>query len=391
MSIDHEAAALSGGTEERTEQERDAVRGSLFGGAVGDALGYPVEFLSWGSIRSRYGEEGIQAYSLDRRTGLAVISDDTQMMLFTVCGLLQAQTRMRLGEENASYRDHVRRAYLDWYGTQSGHMPKDGSVSWILTRRELFALRAPGNTCMSALENGGLGTLEKPYNNSKGCGTVMRTAPLGLLGPRMDEKGQRDLGRAAAEIAAITHGHPMADLSCTYLSQLIRLAAYRRELGLREACEQALAFTGELFGDDPSIDELHALTDRALTLTENNASDVDNIHSLGGGWRADDALAIGLYCAVKYERDFNKAITVSVNHSGDSDSTGIIVGNILGARLGYEALDEKWKRSLEMGDLILELADDLAQGCPAGEPDAVWKKKYAFSAPFQNGRFVEAD
>ena len=63
---------------------------------------------------------------------------------------------------------------------------------------------------------------------------------------------------------------------------------------------------------------------------------------------------------MKYQNDLSKALIVSVNHSGDSDSTGEVTGNILGALHGYSAIDEKWKKGLELSDLILDTADRLA-------------------------------
>ncbi|MBR3024535.1 MAG: ADP-ribosylglycohydrolase family protein [Oscillospiraceae bacterium] len=44
---------------------------------------------------------------------------------------------------------------------------------------------------------------------------------------------------------------------------------------------------------------------------------------------------------------------------GDSDSTGAVCGNILGAYLGYDAIPQKYKDNLELHDLILQLSDDL--------------------------------
>lgn len=89
---------------------------------------------------------------------------------------------------------------------------------------------------------------------------------------------------------------------------------------------------------------------------------VEAIELIGGGWVGDEALAIALYCAAKYFDDFEKAMIAAVNHSGDSDSTGAITGNILGAVLGYEALPDFYKKDLELHDVILAVADDLWEG-----------------------------
>ena len=73
-------------------------------------------------------------------------------------------------------------------------------------------------------------------------------------------------------------------------------------------------------------------------------------------------MAIALYCVAKHFDDFEKAIVASVNHAGDTDSTGAITGNILGAAIGYKALPEFYKKDLELHDVTLEIADDLYDG-----------------------------
>ena len=52
----------------------------------------------------------------------------------------------------------------------------------------------------------------------------------------------------------------------------------------------------------------------------------------------------------------------AVNHGGDSDSTGAITGNILGAAIGYEAIPQFFLDDLELRDVILHMADDLYRG-----------------------------
>lgn len=69
----------------------DKYRGCIIGGAVGDALGFAVEFMQDETIFQKYGESGITEYELIN--GVAQISDDTQMTLFTANGLLLGTTR----------------------------------------------------------------------------------------------------------------------------------------------------------------------------------------------------------------------------------------------------------------------------------------------------------
>jgi len=87
----HEQREMVRGWKERTLHTR--IRGCLLGGAVGDALGWPVEFMKIDEIRRRYGPDGIREYDPSAPGGLGAITDDTQMTLFTAEGILRSTTR----------------------------------------------------------------------------------------------------------------------------------------------------------------------------------------------------------------------------------------------------------------------------------------------------------
>jgi ADP-ribosylglycohydrolase len=115
-----------------------------------------------------------------------------------------------------------------------------------------------------------------------------------------------------------------------------------------------------LYGKSDLWEDLEALIDKAVSLAGNEGSDESNIKKLGEGWVAEEALAIALYCALRYENDFSACLIASVNHDGDSDSTGAVAGNILGALIGYDRIDEKWKKNLQFHKLLLHFADECA-------------------------------
>ena len=363
----------------------DRIRGCLIGGAAGDALGYPVEFMSAGHIFAEYGPSGIQAYECDRKSGKALISDDTQMTLFTAAGLLAWRTRAAENAAPEGAAAYVAAAYQDWLRTQTepwqGAPPAGPSVSWLADVPELYSRRAPGNTCLAALiaqrKGDGFGTVEAPPNNSSGCGGVMRVAPMGLLAlPRV---GIGDVDRTGAAMAAVTHGHPMGYLPAAVLTHIVsRLVYPETEQTLKEIVTEARDAVVALYPETPFAAKLAEMIDHAIRLAENDRRDVDNIRLLGEGWVGDEALVIALYCALRYPDDFSAGLIASVNHSGDSDSTGAILGNILGAKLGYAAIDEQWKTDLELADVILTVADDLSRaGQESGlADDAAWARKY---------------
>lgn len=378
-----------------TEKSLDMIKGSLFGGAVGDALGYTVEFWSEEQIFDMFGCKGITSYRFDRRSGKALISDDTQMTLFTANGLLVGNTRGAMRGIAGDPRVYVEKAYQDWLKTQQSSMEEvnryeryspEGGNSWLLDVPELYALRAPGNTCLSALREGSKGILDyikHPVNHSKGCGGIMRVAPLALK-YRLKENYYgtiQELDREGAQLAAITHGHSLGYMPAAVLTHVLaRIVSESGKVDLKEVIIEARDTAKEIFAGDIHLEELVRIIDLAIELSENGESDLANIHLLGEGWVAEETLGISLYCALKYQNDFSAGIIASVNHKGDSDSTGAVTGNILGALLGYEAIEDKWKENLELSDVILEMAEDLCHGCQMSEyssyQDPAWISKY---------------
>lgn len=372
-------------TEEAPEAEEvprdpllDKIQGCLLGGAAGDALGYAIEFDSENRIFQEYGPEGITAYALTE--GKALISDDTQMTLFTANGLLHGYTHCMekgIGHPLTS----VHHAYRGWLRTQKGpFVPtedlEEKGYCWLSDVPELFAPRAPGNTCLSALY-GQTGTIEQPCNNSKGCGGVMRVAPAALI--QGTDRNFFQIDREAADIAAITHGHPLGYISASALCHIIsRLVSPETTGDLKMYVMEAAAAIQAIFPGTDSA-EMSDLLLKAMLLSENGKPDLENIHQLGEGWVGDEALAIAVYCSLRHKDDFSSGIIAAVNHRGDSDSTGAITGNILGALHGLGAIDRKWKQNLELSDVILEIGEDLFLGVDPekhsiSDPD--WVRKY---------------
>lgn len=206
---------------------RDKIRGCLIGGAVGDALGYPVEFLSWRDIQARYGREGIQSYDPDMETGCALISDDTQMTMFTANGLLVRDTRGHLRGIAGPAYCYVYDSYQDWLLTQTQQPRGEENHSWLLDIPERHSRRAPGGTCLSALSSKRCGTIDEPINGSKGCGGVMRVAPVGLFfAPDSGGFRREDIDRTGAEAAAITHGHSLGYIPAAVLTHIVNVGVY---------------------------------------------------------------------------------------------------------------------------------------------------------------------
>lgn len=358
------------GAKSRFWKEEDAelqnrIRGSLTGGAAGDALGYAVEFMGENELFGKYGKGGIRAYSLDSVSKKALISDDTQMTLFAAEAIIKWLSAQANGGADDSLRSYALQSHLDWLDTQESIFERAGKQFFphgLMAERRMFACRAPGITCLSALhkrrnqKQTADSFIADKINNSKGCGGVMRVAPVGML-----KYGEiRQIDNEGAEFAAITHSHSLGYMPAALLTHIIHSILYS-DAGntLQDIVEDALDAVAGLFRDDAHIGELVEIIRLAIELSDNDARDLDNIHRLGEGWVAEEALAIAIYCCLRYPYDFSQCIITAVNHKGDSDSTGAIAGNIIGAYLGYDEIEEKWKEDLELSDVILGVADHL--------------------------------
>ena len=305
----------------------------LLGGAIGDALGYRVEFQRWPDIEREYGAAGIR---LENASGTLIVSDDTQMTLFTLEGLTRAPSGDRIIDE-------VREAYLDWLGTQARRGDGRESRGQLAVHPALRQSQAPGNTCLSALRLGGQGTVVQPINDSKGCGGVMRTAPLGFLPETVTDT---DVFRFGAEAAALTHGHPDGYLPAGAMAVLVRDAL--NGVAWDASVTKVLGLVRASSASEGTAAALEAALNASAPASR------DQVRALGEGWVGEEALAIGVYAA-RVSRSFAESIELAANHDGDSDSTASIAGQLWGARHGLLAMPKDAACRLDALGPLLEV------------------------------------
>jgi len=334
----------------------DKSRACLILGALGDALGAPVEFMKYNEIVSKYGDtpntiKGIQM--LDDAYGKkGAITDDTQMTLFAADGLIAAFKRGAERGILGEYWSYTAMSYMKWLETQGQKNPNYPNLDW--GSQELFeavkaqGLRGPGNTCVSSLR-----AMKKPaepaQNDSKGCGTVMRVTPIGIFfGNLIKDTSKDELQKVYDEgvrDAAITHGHETAQHASGLLAVIVALVLHG------EALEKAIRIALDDFGTQDVTD----LCEKAIQLA-NESPSVDNLQKLGEGWVAEEALAIAIYCSLlgsKKILSVEDSLRLAVNHDGDSDSTGAITGNLLGIELGTKEIPQSLiGTNTEVGSMI---------------------------------------
>jgi len=300
----------------------DRFLGCIFGLAIGDALGAPVEFLTLADIHRTYGDRGIAGFEPWGGFPAGSYTDDTQMSLATAFGLIVARSR---GTDPSAA---IYRYYLDWRKSQEDPVNR----------------RAPGNTCMAALEAERKSGLDRPVNDSKGCGGLMRVAPIGLA---MHPEAAFEEG---VEAAALTHGNPSGTLPAGFLACLVS------RLRAAESLAGGISFAMDELKKRKDGGETSDAVQCAIRLASSRVSADEGVRELGEGRIAPEALSISLFCALRAGDDFRKGVLAAVNHGGDSDSTGCIAGAILGTLLGIDAVPPEWIPAVENAEMLQRTA-----------------------------------
>ena len=328
--------------------KQEQIKNILAAGCLGDAFGYRVEFDDWGRIKHYFGPQGVQ--QLENNPDIPVATDDTQMTLFAVEGILSA-CNLPSPPVKDDFVQHAKWAFLRWYETQSFTSNLDLPYSIFSGNSKMFVRRAPGNTCLSALSDryAGTGTIEAPTNDSKGCGVVMRSAPYAFL---IDSFSDDEIWEITARCGAITHGHVDGWASGAALAYL--LAQALRGTNLLIAIENA-AVKAESVGAESTAKLMRS----AVKVSHAKLDPEALCDLLGEGWTGDEALAISIYSAL-HAKSVTEAIIIGTNHRGDSDSTASIAGQIAALRFGMTDDEMKEFGRVDLASTVLLTAELLA-------------------------------
>lgn len=331
----------------------DRIKGCILGLAVGDALGAPIEFMSQSTVIAKYGVGGPtelgEAYGVP-----GGYTDDTQMSIATALGIISTrefENTLQCGPIDPTAAIYLE--YKRWYATQR----KSGNQR-----------RGPGSTCLQALGSPFMGTAANPINDSKGCGGIMRAAPVGLL--YTDPHLAWIFGVASA---AITHGHPDGYLPAGFLAVLVSHfltdsppSGYSEEaarLSIRKIVREAETFLTARCskGRDSDARTPHIVREAVAAVERISWDDETAMRKLGAGWVGEEALALSLFIMLRYPQDFRGAVQKAVLYSGDRDSVGCITGALMGTLLGYEAIPKSWVEAVENRGELEDLADRIVE------------------------------
>ena len=297
-------------------QIRDSIRGAMFGVAVGDALGAPLEFMDADYIKMRHGivRDMIGGGWLNVRPG--EITDDTQMTLAVAHGIAESPN---------DPIEAIGRQFVKW--ANSG--PKDiGATCSSSIHRAIRIAQNPDSPSKDDWFDSSAATHTAMNGRSAGNGSLMRTAYVGLYYKSEDEAMQK-----AMQISKMTHYDEETAVDCGVYSAILSRIV-EEKIDLRARYRLVIQYARE-----------------ASYCKERYPYDI--LSCAGYAPRPTgyvvDSFASALHC-IFTTNSFEDAVVKAVNLGGDADTIGAITGGLAGAIYGYEAIPERWTKCLAPED-----------------------------------------
>lgn len=276
-------------------RSEDRVRGALYGVAVGDALGAPLEFMNATQIKQQYGapvREMVGGGWLSLAPGET--TDDTDMTLAVCEGIM---------ESPSAPIEPIGRRFIQWVDTQ----PKDVGMTCMRSIQAARTNLAAGMDAEVAWDAAGKRTAEENGDRSGGNGALMRTIGTALAYEDAEERAER-----TTQIAEMTHYDDLSSDICRYYADAVhRFIKDEQDAGLIPLYTMA-------------------------GVSEYGFSNCVN----PSGW-APESMECAFFAFIT-EGDFENALITAVNLGGDADTIGAITGGLAGAYYGYNAIPQRW-------------------------------------------------
>lgn len=272
-------------------EDKMTLKDAVYGVAIGDALGVPVQFKK----RDTFQITSMIGYGTDCKPA-GTWSDDTSLTIATCDSIRQC------GGINIS---HMKHCFQLWY--------KDGAYT---PTGEAFDI---GRTTEKALKEGrGQGGIQ-----DNGNGSLMRIIPLAFLSQVSQEE--------IRQVSSITHSHPIATDACVIYVTIAQ--ALLRGMSLTKAIKEGLkGIENILFADLPLVKNIKR----------------EEIKSTG---YVIDTLYASLWSLLN-ARNFEEALLTAVNLGGDSDTIGAVTGGLAGIMYGLETMPKEWIKTLRSKNVI---------------------------------------
>ena len=338
------------------ERRLSSYTGCLLGLAVGDGLGHGPELLN----------------------GYLPTSGYTQLAAYGCNGLLLGLTQGQMCGIMAPPVRYIAAALQEWAVGQTWRRGTEPVRCWISQSSRLDYRRCPEPGMLAVLTAGRLGTMEEHTSNLNGPGALMGAVPVGLFFDP-GRLPRREIQRLGAETAALTHGDPATFLSAAAFAHIISRIVWDCCRDLELLLRETGAMLKKRFGREyRQAAELAAKLQMVRTLARSERFNREEALTQLGRQTAAQVLAGALYCCLTGTGAPEQIIHDAARWS---PAGAAVVGAVLGAVHGEEALPQTWREELEEQSVLRELAEDMYRGCPMMKGsrvfDVEWDAKYA--------------
>lgn len=297
--------------------------GAIIGHAVGDAMGFPIEFSKREELLKNPVLEMIDSPDLGLPAGSW--SDDTAMEIATIDSFIHKKC--------FDYKDIMDR-WVKWI-----------SESEYTSTGVTFDI---GRTCLKAIKKycNGSAPLQcgSTSVNENGNGSLMRILPVALYAysKKLDDTS---IHKLTNEVSSLTHAHEVSRLGCyIYVQFIICLLKGNTK-------QEAYKHIQNLDYRSFTIDSINQYT-RILN-EQIEFQILENIKSTG---YIVDTLESAMWIFMNAQH-YKEAIIASTNIGGDTDTIGAIVGSMAGIYYGFDSIPSNWLDKLQRKDYLMDLMD----------------------------------
>lgn len=303
------------------------VKGAIFGLAVADALGVPVEFESREKLRENPVDKMLGFGSHDVPKG--TWSDDTSMALCTLNSIAQ--------KGKIDLEDNILE-FSKW--AEDGYMTPHGEM-FDIGRTTLTSLRNYWE-CKDVYTCGG----KSEYDN--GNGSLMRIIPVSLFN-HLKNLSQKESIQNVHEVSALTHAHERALIACGIYDFLVRELI---KCPNKEFINSALKKAEKYYKDYNGIKHYKRIFDEKFIDT-----DISLINSSG---YVVDTLEAAIWSLLNTD-SYKECVLKAVNLGEDTDTIGAVAGGLAGILYGYNSIPKEWINTLVKNDMISNLCDEFVK------------------------------
>ena len=301
----------------------------LFGVAIGDALGVPVEFSNRQDLKAQPVVSMRSGGTWEQPAG--TWSDDTSMTLATMAAIAQD------GYINC---ESIMTNFINWYQRDMficGELFDIGKTTSKALNRYIHG--------SSAIDSG----LTDP--NSNGNGSLMRIAPIGLYlyskhGLSLSSKDMTSIH----EVSSLTHAHPISKMCCgVYCLIMLELLVGKP---VKQAVKNGLDWAYTYYESRSEFKGLWAK--HIARLADKNFKDTPEDEIISSGYVVS-SLESAIWCLLNTS-DYSSAVLKAVNLGRDTDTIGAITGGLAGITYGVDSIPTEWVNKLRRKDYLLKVA-----------------------------------